>query len=149
MKKILCNLLLGVLATSSFAAVEVDKGSIYADKPVRLLFNQGVFSVEAEDGSFDIPSYNVRGDVKRLSNEVLEGLLSHNDLYFRLDCERKTLNSNLRLRGGGERWNGFKTWLVGAHPGWEVFKEKVLPKIAEGTVLVIKTIAGVVSDVKK
>ncbi|MCX7342532.1 MAG: hypothetical protein NT128_00050, partial [Proteobacteria bacterium] len=47
------------------------------------------------------PSYNVRGSVKGLCDDAIESLLSSGDVYFRLNYENKTLDSNLRMRGGG------------------------------------------------
>lgn len=66
------------------------------------------------------------------------------------------LESHLRLRGGGPRWDGFKAWLFGPHPGWRVFVEKVLPQIEEVTKVVgntakvvASTAIDVVRDIKK
>ncbi|MCX7342523.1 MAG: hypothetical protein NT128_00005, partial [Proteobacteria bacterium] len=76
MKIVLCALL---LVTQAFAAVEVDEGSVYSNRPARLMFKQGTFSVESEDEKFDIPSYNVRGSVKGLCDDAIESLLSSGD----------------------------------------------------------------------
>ncbi|MCX7342530.1 MAG: hypothetical protein NT128_00040 [Proteobacteria bacterium] len=77
MKTMICALL---LATPILAAqIDIDDGSVYTDKPARLMFKQGTFSVESEDEKFDIPSYNVRGSVKGLCDDAIESLLSSGD----------------------------------------------------------------------
>ena len=98
MKTILCALLLATPVLAS--QVDVDEGSVYADRPVHLTLKQGTFSVVSDDEKFDIPSYNIRGSVKGLSDEAVKSLLSSNDIYFRLNYEAKVLDSNLRMRGG-------------------------------------------------
>ena len=98
MKNFICSLLL--IAPLSASSLEVGVKSIYADRPARLMFTQGTFSVESEDGKFDIPSYNIRGSTKGLDSNVIESLLLRGDVYFKLDCKNQVLDSNLRMRGG-------------------------------------------------
>lgn len=110
MKKIIFYTL--VLFTPLLASqTNVDEASVYTDRSVHLIFEQGVFSVESDNVKFDIPSHNVRGSVKGLSNDVIENLLKSGDVYFKLDCENKTLDSNLRMRGGMK--DGYNTMYVG------------------------------------
>lgn len=97
---ILCALLLVTPVLS--AQINIDDGSVYTDRPASLRFKQGIFSIESNDERFDIPSYNVRGSVKGLGNDAIESLLSRGDVYFKLDYENRILDSNLRMRGGGE-----------------------------------------------
>lgn len=106
-----------------------------------LIYDNETFSVLfANDEIYNISPYNVKGFPEGLSSEAL----FNGNFYFRVKEHGSgyALDINARLRGGGERWDGFKTWLVGPHPGWGVFKDKVLPQIAEGAVVVIKTIVN-------
>lgn len=118
------------------------------EERVKLIHGQDGFKVALNNAEIvPILSHNIRGLDSRIPDEQLFS----GNFYFTLkSCGKNyTLDINCRLRGGGDRWNGFKGWLVGPHPGWDVFKKDVLPNVGEGIVIVGKTVGEAVIEVIK
>lgn len=118
---------------------------------IKVTYNNGYFSVAKDDLSYTIPRYDLDVQLRSIiQNDQLERFLQQGYISVKERSDGSFwLESHVRLRGGGPRWDGFKGWLVGPHPGWHVFVENVLPKIAEGTKVVVKTAIDVARDIKK
>lgn len=143
------------LGIAKHATTEISENDIYLPLElrglVRLVHNtqEGFVLLHANGNQYPIKLYNIRGIPKRIP----VSRLTNGDFYFKIkeinSSGQYALDVNARLRGGGPKWDGFKTWLVGPHPGWHVFVGEVLPKIGNGTVAVVTTAIDAVREIKK